>query len=376
MNQLYIFVLNYKIENMKKILLLSMICFSFLGFAQITIGSTNVPQTNDTLRVSDAVIDNTMDFISTGANYTWDFSNLQFTGQTLNEYQPVTSAGLFIQFVFGSTVPQNYRASYYVATNGLPLNNLPAQLPITISDISQFYKLRTDSLTMVGLKLSVNGQEVPAKSDTIETKYKFPLDYGNTHFSRGYTKLDLNPIYDGIWIQHRTRQTDVDGWGQISTPLGSFDALRIHHTVTESDSFYVSFNGFAFWVPIPVPESHEYEWRALQEKEPILLVNTSVIQGNETITSVKYKNNYIAGINEEEQISVLIYPNPVQDWMVIQSPTKFEEYSIFSTDGKLILDGKLANGAQQMVDVSSLKSGSYMIQLNSIAGVSVKNFVK
>lgn len=361
---------------MKNILLLSMICFSFLGFSQITIGSTNVPQTNDTLIVSDAVIDNTMDFISTGANYTWDFSNLQYNGQTLNEYQPVTSAGLFIQFVFGSSVPQNYRASYYVATNGLPLNNLPAQLPITISDISQFYKLRTDSLTMVGLKLSVNGQEVPAKSDTIETKYKFPLDYGNTHFSRGYTKLDLNPIYDGIWIQHRTRQTEVDGWGQITTPLGSFNALRIHHTITESDSFYVSISGFAFWLPIPVPESHEYEWRALEEKEPILLVNTNVIQGNETVTSVQYKNNYTVGIKEEEQISVSIYPNPVQDWMIVQSLTNFDEYSIFSTDGKLILEGKLANGAQQMIDITSLKSGSYMIQLNSNAGVSVKNFVK
>jgi hypothetical protein len=353
-----------------------MISFSFLGFSQITISSTNVPQTDDTLRVSDAVIDDAMDFISTGTDYTWDFSNLQFNGQKLNEYQPVTSAGVYIQFVFGSSVPQNYRASYYVATNGLPLNNLPAQLPITISDISQFYKLQTDSLTMVGLKMSINGQEVPAKSDTIETKYQFPLEYGNSHFSRGYTKLDLNPIYDGIWIQHRTRQTDVDGWGQITTPLGSFNALRIHHRITESDSFYVSFNGFAFWLPIPVPESHEYEWRALEEKEPILLVKTNVNQGSETVTSVEYKNVYTVGINENDKISVSVYPNPVQDWMVIQSPTKFDEYSIFSTDGKLILSGKLTNGAQQMVDVSGLKSGSYMIQLNSNSGVSVKNFVK
>lgn len=353
-----------------------MISFSFLGFSQISITSTNVPQTDDTLRVSDAVIDNAMDFISTGTDYNWDFSNLQFNGQKLNEYQPVTSAGLYIQFVFGSSVPQNYRASYYVATAGSPLNNLPAQLPITISDISQFYKLRTDSLTMVGMKLSVNGQEVPAKSDTIETKYKFPLDYGNTHFSRGYTKLDLNPIYDGIWIQHRTRQTDVDGWGQITTPLGTFNALRIHHRITESDSFYVSFNGFAFWVPIPVPESHEYEWRALEEKEPILLVKTNVVQGTETVTSVEYKNVYTLGINENDMTSVSVYPNPVQDWMVIQSPNSFDAFSIFSTDGKLILSGKFAKGAQQMVDVSTLKSGSYLIQLNSNSGTAVKNFVK
>ena len=361
---------------MKKTLLLTFICFLFAGHSQISLTSINVPQTNDTLRVSDAVIDGSMDFIATGANYNWDFSNLQFNGQKLNEYQPVTSAGLFIQFVFGSTVPQNYRASYYVATNGLPLNNLPAQLPISISDISQFYKLRTDSLTMIGLKLTINGQEVPAKADTIETKYKFPLEYGNSHFSRGYTTLDLNPIYDGIWIQHRTRQTDVDGWGQITTPLGSFQALRIHHRITESDSFYVSFNGFAFWVPIPVPESHEYEWRALEEKEPILLVRTSDIQGAENVTSVEYKNVYTVGINENEMTSVAIYPNPVQDLLEIQSPVNFKEYLVLSADGRLILKGNLSAGSQQLVDVSSLTIGSYLIHLKSDSGISVKSFVK
>ena len=361
---------------MRKYLLLLMIGFSFKSFAQITINSIHVPQTNDTLRVSDAVIDNSMDFFSTGANYTWDFSNLVFNGQKLNEYKPVTSAGLYIQFVFGSTVPQNYRASYYVATNGLPLNNLPAQLPITISDISQFYKLRTDSLTMVGLKMSINGQEVPAKSDTIETKYRFPLEYGNTHFSRGYTKLDLNPIYDGVWIQHRTRQTEVDGWGQITTPLGSFDALRIHHRITESDSFYVSFNGFGFWVPIPVPESHEYEWRATQEKEPILLVKSNAIQGVETVTSVEYKNVYTVGINENELTSVSVFPNPVQDLMIIQSPTKFKKFVVLTTDGKTLQSGELAVDAQQIVDVSYLQNGSYLIQLFADSGVVTKSFVK
>jgi hypothetical protein len=108
-----------------------------------------------------------------------------------------------------------------------------------------------------------------------------------------------------------------------------------------------------------------------------ILVNNKgwIIQNDNYVDSFFCEKNFSSVSTSNSQI-ISIYPNPVQDWMVIQSPTNFDDFSIFSTDGKLILNGKLANGAQQMVDVSSLKSGSYLIQLNSIAGVSVKNFVK
>lgn len=358
---------------MKKILLLFMGISSF-GFSQISITSANLPAVNDTLRISKAVIDQTLDFQTTGANQTWDFSNLQFNGQKLNEYKPVSGTGMLIQIVFGTFAPEIYHASYYVATD-LPLNNLPPQLPITIKDACQFYKLTPDSMTMVGLKLSINNQEVPAKSDTIEVKYHFPIEFGDAHTSRGATKLNLNPIYDGKWSQHRYRETEVDGWGTITTPYGTFNSLRIHHRILETDSFYVSFSGFGTWINIPVPESHEYEWRVLEEKEPILLVKTSMVQGTENITAVEYRNEFTVGLDEKELL-VALYPNPVQDLLVVASEQPFDTFSIFGTDGKEILSAALPAASQQLIDVSSLKKGTYLIRLQSDKGTAVKSFVK
>lgn len=333
-----------------------------------------MPKVNDTIRISNAVLDNQLDFQSTGANYSWDFSSLQFNGQKRNDYRPVSQSGMLIQVAFGSFAPPKYKATYFLPTVSFP--QLPSQLPISIQDINQFYKLTADSMTMVGLKLTVNGQEIPAKSDTIETKYHFPITYGDSYVSRGATDLDLNPVYDGNWRQHRKRETEVDGWGSITTPYGTFDVLRIHHKIIESDSFYVSFNGFGTWINIPVPESHEYEWRAKEEKEPILMIRTSVVQGSENITAIEYRNNFVLGLEDSKDILVSMYPNPAQNELNISSEAIFDHYAIFGMDGKKILEGDLNGAGQQTVNVAALHKGTYLIRLQSANGTAVKTFVK
>src|SRR5690606_27842121 len=78
------------------------------------------------------------------------------------------------------------------------------------------------------------------------------------------------------------------GWGQITTPYGTFDAIRVQHYITESDS--INFEGN--WFGIPVPDSYIYEWLATGEKEPILRIRTSEIGGNEVVTAVEYKDYF------------------------------------------------------------------------------------
>lgn len=359
---------------MKNWLLLSL-GFSTFGFSQITIVPSQMPQTGDTLRMSNAVIDQNLDYQTTGGDKIWDFSNLVSDGQVLNDYKSPAALGAFVQFIFGNFAPTKYKASYYLPSLDLPFENLPPQIPITIKDVAQFYQLNADSMTMVGIKLNINGQEVPAKSDTIETKYKFPIEYMDHYISRGATKLDLNPAFDGQWRQHRKRETKVDGWGQITTPYGTYSVLRIHHKVEETDSFYVSFNGFGTWIRIPVPEAHEYEWRSYEQKEPLLLVKTSMVQGTENITSVQFRNRFVLGIEDKELI-VSMYPNPVQDILQVSSEEIFNHYTILSPDGKVIETQKLSGANQHLIDVSFLTQGTYLLRLQSDNGTVVKSFVK
>ena len=55
-----------------------------------------------------------------------------------------------------------------------------------------------------------------------------------------------------------------------------------------------------------------------------------------------------------------IYPNPVQDKILIRSSIKIDSFRIFNTLGELILYGNLTIPS---IQVKSLNSGSYFIEL-------------
>ena len=61
----------------------------------------------------------------------------------------------------------------------------------------------------------------------------------------------------------------------------------------------------------------------------------------------------------------VITPNPTSDWLTIQMDyITSAYYQLFSTDGKLVLEGTI-NGSQNTIDVSSLNTGMYIVKLNT-----------
>ncbi|MDP5099105.1 MAG: T9SS type A sorting domain-containing protein [Crocinitomicaceae bacterium] len=356
---------------MKTTLLTFLALIPTILFSQITLTSADFATANDTVRISKAT-DNSIDFSTTGANYTWDFSYLTFDSQLRRDYAPATGLPILINFVFGPMASNNYKATYFLPSTDLPIDQLGTFLPITISDVVQYSKKTNDSITSIGLSLQINGNGIPVKSDTIETRYAFPLNYGDNHYSRGYTRLDMNPIYDAIWIQYRQRYTEVDGWGSVSTPYGTFDALRLKHTITETDSLRISFNGNPFWLPIPVPESHIYEWITNGEKDAIMRIVTTLAGGNETVTSIEYKDfNLTASLNELE-LAFEIYPNPAGDFITISNVSKDDSYYIVDAQGKIVQNGSV-NGK---IDITSLSNGTFEIVVESNHQIGSKSFIK
>lgn len=356
---------------MKTILLAFLALIPTILFSQITLTSADFADADDTVRISKAT-DNSIDYSTTGANYTWDFSYLTFDSQFRRDYAPATGLPLLINFVFGPLASNNYKATYFLPSTDLPIDQLGTLLPITISDIVQYSKKTNDSITSIGLSLQINGNGIPVKSDTIETRYAFPLNYGDDHYSRGYTRLDMNPIYDAIWIQYRQRYTEVDGWGSVSTPYGTFDALRLKHTITETDSIRMVVFGNQVWIPIPVPESHIYEWIANGEKDAVMRIATTLAGGNETVTSIEYKDfNLTADINELE-LAFEIYPNPSADFIHVSNLSKNDSYYIVDAQGKIVQNGTVNN----KVDVSALSVGNYEFVVMSNNQIGKKSFIK
>jgi len=352
---------------MKYCSILAYLTFNFITNAQITLTSVDFAAVNDTVRMSQA-IDPTIDFSTTGAGQTWDFSGLTPNAQELKYFQPVANAGAFVNFIFGTFAPVKYQASYFLPSTDLPLQQITAILPIGIQDVFQFSRKTADSLTSVGYAMTVsfNGSAttIPIQSDTIETPYDFPLAFGNTHFSRGATSVDFNPIYNAKWNQHRIRLTTVDGYGTITTPFGTFDALRIRHDIDEIDSLYTElpFIG-GTWIPLDIPASHQYEWWTNGQKEPILRISTSDVFGNETVTAIEYRDIFRPEFASVAELSnkIICYPNPVDQLLTLTTEVPIKAVYIYSTDGKLI--ESIGAVVDNKVDLSFLPSGNYFVSV-------------
>ena len=219
---------------------LFILCFLLVpvfSWGQITLTTADFANGGDTVRMS-FTTDPTIDYSSTGANYTWDFSGLVAEEQVLRDFKDMGQASTLVNFMFGSFAATEYQATYFAESEAIPLDQIGGFLPVNISEVNMMTKNSADSITSVGFSVVVEGTEVPFKSDTIETRYKFPANYGDVYSSRGYSNMDLNPISNSIWRQHRLRNSNIDGWGTITTPLGTFDALRIRHDIQESDSLF------------------------------------------------------------------------------------------------------------------------------------------
>lgn len=343
------------------------------ALGQITITAADFADAGDNSFISQA-LEPGIDVSTTGPNSVWDYSYLTPSDQVYKEYTSMSQASGLTTITFGSFAPTRYQASYFTEATNLPIDQITTFLPIPLENIYQFYRKTNDSITSVGYAMQVSGQQIPAKSDTIETKYKFPLNYLDEHFSRGYTDLDLSPIYDAAWIQHRTHSSFVDGWGQITTPYGTFQAIRVQHFVTETDS--INFQGN--WYGIPVPDSYEYEWLAAGQDEPILRIRTSDLAGSEVVTSVEYKDYFqpTLATSQLEMPEVSVFPNPSSEMVHINFSTEPARLLVISGNGTVLTDltdPKVAND----VNIAEAPAGQYLIVAYFPDGNrSISHFVK
>lgn len=357
-----------------RLLLLTLIFTPQILMAQITVTSSDFADADDTVRMSRAS-DPLIDFSATGTNFTWDFSALVAESQFLMDFNGMSNVPAFINLVYGTFAPAKYQASYYLPNDDIPLDQMGAFLPVNIEDVFQFTRKTADSITSIGYALSIDGNQVPFKSDTIETRYKFPLNYGNVHTTRGYTNMDMNPIFDAIWRQYRQRVTQVDGWGTVTTPYGTFDAIRIKHSIMETDSLRFPIFGNPTWIELPIPDSYIYEWWTNGEQEAVMRIETSIIGGTEVVTGIEYKDNYLgldAGMDDLSEIAVTFYPNPATDELIIEGVGSQFEYSILDQNGRLIAKGK----NNKHIDLRGFKPGQYYLWLISEKGRGLNSFIK
>ena len=88
-----------------------------------------------------------------------------------------------------------------------------------------------------------------------------------------------------------------------------------------------------------------------------------------------FRNTITLGSPQFNKQTVIIYPNPVQDKLVLKSSINdFDSVSIIDFNGRLIMTVSTTNLNE--IDVSNLNAGIYFLKIESSNGISVKKFIK
>lgn len=345
------------------------------AFAQITLIENDFASPGDTVRFSQTN-QTTTDYSSTSAGYTWDFSSLSANSQFLREF---TSIGFSpVQLTFGIAAPQQYQASYFIPENALPLDQVNGFLPVTLSDPRSYQKSIADSITKVGYSIKIEGFDVAFKSDTIETKYKFPMNYQQVFTTKGYTLIDLSPAADFKVKQLRYVTSTVDGYGHLVLPIGTFDVLRVKREINEIDSIYQSFFGAPSWFGAPPFQTIEYEWIGQNKKDVLLKIVVNIANGTEQIQAIEYQDIYLgldAGLIENN-FEVSAFPNPTTDLIQLNSDVTIKNVILLDAKGLILEEQGSIDSNKSSLNLDKYSAGIYFLNIESSSGSKIIRVTK
>ncbi len=335
-----------------------LVMFVLLSQAQIVIDQSDLPQLGDTVRISTG-INLDLDMIEeTGANYTWDFSDLIPISQQLDTF--VNPMAVPIGFWFLNTANQAKRLQQDLSLGSFELTNTYG-----------FYKNAETSYNEAGFTASIDVLPIPFKYETPDVLFSFPLSYGSEDSSNAYLAFGLDKL--GYIMVDKKRHNYVDGWGSLITPYGVFETIRLRSEVVEYDSIYID----SLDMGVPVNRIYtEYKWLGKGHKWPLLTITKNYNVGGvfvQYVDSVRDNLIDIPEINYIKGNNLSLYPNPVHDRFFLEY-TQLEKaqvvYTVYDLQSNMFIQSepKVIDKGEVQLSISSrkygLKSGVYIVLLH------------
>ena len=343
--------------------------------AQITIYDTDIIGVGDIVEQAKDTIPSGITIGSGGASQTWNFS-------TLNQ-------DVLDTLFFKNPGPLPGYSNY-------PLSNIGME--DTNQDSTWMF------LTKNGFGLFVDGMAQYQQGQLItipvaSTIITFPSTMGS-NYSGGWNGLIfITPFgqdpdgpgphgtVDSLKITRDAFLTsNIDGWGNVTTPFGTFASLRQLVNEENIDTTWQYVNGqweimsattqaFLAFVGFNTdPVSYDTTWTARwwtddpSSKFPIVEMD---YEGNGTVNNIAWqKSTPTVGVQEQAKMvpEVSLYPNPAATEITIEtSLTTNNSIKILDVTGKLISDNSFKTNQTTMI-VSELDNGIYFYKILDISG--------
>jgi hypothetical protein len=328
----------------------------------ITINAVDMPIAGDTLRWSSALGATAgISLSQTGANQTWNFSNITPVTQGVDQYKLAVQVNASYALTISPT------AYGYKVSDSLPG---ASQLggAITVSDVYNFFNKKSNPSRYVieGFAANVAGFPTPGNYQREDTFYRFPMTYQSTDSCTYYLNVSIAGL--GSLKLGGRRQNMVDGWGTIVTPYKTTPTacIRVRSEIKEMDTVNVTLLGQTVTIP---RNTVEYRWLANGEHYPLMIVTTNKAQtGTETVSSVRYRDTKRTGLLSVQSTPAVlrtlsVYPNPARETVFVELPSSWVNYSVevFDMQGRSVYSVENKNS----IPMTTLSSGNYIVRVIS-----------
>lgn len=345
---------------------------SMNAFAQITVTDTDLVGIGDVIfQAYDSVPGQAINTGNTGANQSWDFSTLQVT-----ELDTTT----------------------IISPIGTPYASIHPTANLCIKNDNEYYYINKNAsgIGIVGIdNLAYNFPLAP-----------LPLSYGLTYSVGPNTVLDssmlnmflpdsiaplisLNPLHNKIdsfkFTVTITNDFNVDAWGDVTIPMGTYPSLRVvaQDVTTTLASAYCSNSsgvGGSGWYTVPsqifpaeTETTNRYQWWTNDPTVKFLLVDMELDSAGNVISADFLTNPQTSNVAELTENEISIFPIPATYQLNIEAEAENATYKLYDISGKLYIQNAFRNTTK--IDLSKIGKGTYLLNITSEKGSVTKKVI-
>lgn len=356
---------------MKKLLLvLGVIATSQFSFAQITLTNANTATIGDDFyRAEEEQPPVGLTYTNSGANQTWDFSMFLAYPETFAHSNVVNAQSVP---EFGQSFPN---ADFAVAN-------------ITSIDTTNlFFTSDANSLQAVGIGGPFVVQSIPFKVTMNFTNpqklLQFPSTMGTSfEDTLFFDALIKDPAYaqfvDSARVKRfQTIDSEIDAWGTVTIPSGTFTCLREKRTEISTDSAWVESTAFGFTFDTlaytQVVTELVYNWYTEDYNLPLVEIRTETGGAINSIHFRSQPSECCVGVEENELgVKFNVYPNPASEMITVLTTHNEQSFiSMYDMTGREVLNQSISQ-AQSQFSVENLANGMYLYRIQDANGKLIK----
>ncbi len=278
---------------------------------------------------------------SPGENLTWDMSNL--SSPIIDSLIPIDPAN-------------TANASDFPESN----------MAIGNDSITAYMSATENEFVNLGVSGSMMGYDFLIKFQEADTMIKFPISYGDSRVS--YTRGEADIAVANVHHYGR-RSLECDAWGTMTTPIGTYDVLRVREEIITLDSVFL----LGFFNPnfSRMDTSYKYSFYTndISIKKALVEITFDPESNMPLYTNwVTFPTQSIVENNAENSLN--IYPNPTSDYINILSQEEIQSIKIYNTEGQVLIESN-----QTLVDVSYLPPAVYFVNIRTKNNITTEKII-